>query len=1052
MYRQASASEEKEVLMTNRSKRRQTMLVLLMLAVIFSFMPVVGNTVHAASKNQNKAVKAPGSLKIKKDNKKRTVSVSWKTEKKSDKVQIQIRKGSARYRTVKTTSLKKTVLKNFQYNINYRLRLRAVRVNKHTRKYSRYAMYKSTIRFSKKEVSGGEKTNTTTNPESPALSGSAQNQSGEGVSGGDSSENAEGQGSTSGSASQTPSETEVSADVLKNEQTKLLDLGFSQYVIFSFQRGYSLNNTRIFIDGTDITDAATPVTDDGSIAKWEITSLNPGEITAASKEAPDKKESVKLSDNKNPKKPVVRKHTSADYMIAHGPVSAFDYYLTNYDDNGNSRVEPSKTTFGADDAVPADNIKYFVSEAELKNDGTGKIVILFNYGTEKEKNWFNGIAETGSLALVEGSENKTTLNDHLEYSKSTEDHYGKMTGAITIKLPQSNFKTNGRYLIRVKSSGSQTCLASVNLVNEEVPGIKISENGSIESGRNIHFHISNMVTGLKDPIERVTLTNPKGESEELENISDYFLYGNSGLFVLYNDVNAKDGTNHTEYSGKYTLTIEAAGFKTIRKSFEVTGGKYSGGKRAASRYKVDAVTRATSIGGGSSSGSSSGSSGTSVSADLKFDTDLLVNALIMDKISRNKAAKAIADRWLTQIIADYACTADGQKFADWTDYYDAVQSAKEEGRYLSYADYLASGKAKLSDARPSKVKSVLEDNLLGDIDESYIGLRAPELFISGNVKEGQDAVFTCKDTDYLKAVVSLYEKGNYYSLNEDKYSVNPGKGTLTIRASVLSLDSDKNMKDNVFTIKAKGYKDQDVHVTCEKVLENVALTLQNTDIKSGEDAVISIEGSDGDFLKYLTGVTLIKNGKEKNLYTSSAGGTSGNDWYEISKDRKTLMIKGGAFKEAGEYKLVLKASHYENQAVTFTVHEKPDADNAQEAPEVKSAEKVGTLIGTPYILVNFNGDSSDAAEYLKHLTSVEVGGISYSRGLLGISDNQYRTDNDPVYGGLDSMLKLSANGFSGDQDTEVVLRADGYKTLHFMVGKNGNLINSKSLNALSSGV
>ncbi|MFC2662062.1 MAG: hypothetical protein ACFNYI_02820, partial [Eubacterium sp.] len=886
--------------MAETSRHRQILTVLLMLAVICSMMPAAGITAHATKKKQKITVKEPQKLKIKKNDNKLTVSASWTTQKKSDRVQIQLKSGNGKYKTVKTTSKKSAVLKGFKTRTNYRLRLRAVRTvktsaKKKTLQYSKYNTYKKVIRF-EENGSSGTKDNSSTDPNSPSKpdngdtsGGTSGGSSSSGTSGSSSSTGTSGNSGTSGGTSETPSgNTDVQqADILNNEKTRLQDLGFAQYVVITFQSGYNLNNTKIIVDGTDVTDAVTPVTDDGSMVKWEITSLNPAEITAVSKDDPNKKESVKLSDNKHPEKPVVRKHTSADYMIAHGPVSTFDYYLTNYDDNGNIRVEPSKTTFGADNAAPADTVKYYVSEAELKNDGTGKIVILFNYSTEKEKAWFDGIAETGSLALVENNENKTTLNNHLVYSKSTEDHYGKTVGAVTIKLPQDNFTTNGRYLIRVKSTGGQTCLASVNLVNETVPTIKLSENGAIESGQNIHFQIKNMVTGIKDPVERVTLTNPKGETEELTNINDYFFYGNSGLFVLYNDVNAKNGTNHTEYSGTYKLTIEAAGFKTITKSFEVIGGKYAGGKRAASRYKVDAVTRATSIGGGSSSGSGSGSSGTSVSADLKFDGDLLVNALIMDKNSTNKAAKAIADRWLTDVIADYACTADGQKFADWTDYYDAVQSAKADGKYLSYADYLSSGKAKLSDNRPSKVKAVLEDNLLGDIDETYIGLKAPELSISGNVKEGEDAVFNCSDKEYLKAISSVHEEGNYYPLSSDKYSVDPEKGTLTIKASALSLDSVKNVKDNVFTVKAAGYKDQTLHVTYEKTLEEVTLSLNNEDMKAGDDAVISVNNSNGDFLKNLSAVTLVNNGTEKSLYTKSAGGTSGNDWYETGDDYKT---------------------------------------------------------------------------------------------------------------------------------------------------------------------
>lgn len=1021
--------------MANTSKHGKALLVLLMLLIVCSFMPTLTFTAQAASKNMNQAVKAPDKLRVKKNNQNLTVSASWKTEKKSDRVQIQMKKGRGGYRTVRTTHLKKAVINNFKYNINYRLRFRTVRKKKGRNHYSKYVVCRNVIRFSK-QSSGVNEIDTPTNTDRPLSPGDGQNHNGS-ASGNASSGSAGGQqSSTHGSSSaQDSSKAAESADILNEEKTKLMDLGFSQYAVFSFRNGFNLNNAKVYVDGVDITDAATPVTDDGSVAKWEITSLNPAEVTAASKKDPAMRESVKLSDNKNPEKPVVRKHTGADYMIAHCPISVFDYYLTNYDDNGSIRVEPSKTTFGSDNAAPAETVKYFVSEAEWKKDGTGKIVILFNYSTEREKKWFDGIPETGALALVENNENKTPLNDHLAYSKSTEDHYGKKAGAITIKLPQSNFSTNGRYLIRIKSSGHQTCLASVNLVNEETPSIKISENGPIESGQNIHFHISDMVTGLKDPVERVTLTNPKGESKELEKINDYFLYGNTGLFVLFNDVDAENGRNYTEYSGKYTLTIEAAGFKTIKKSFEVTGGKkYVVRKKNDSRNKVDAVTGATSIGGGSTDGSSGASSGSSVSADLKFNADLLVNALIMDRISQNKTAKAIADRWLTQVIADYACTADGQKFADWADYYDAVQEAKEEGRYLSYTDYLRSEKPSLSENRPSKVKAVLEDNLLGDIDETYIGRKTPELSISGNVKEGQDAVFTCDDKEYLKAISSVHEKGNYYSLKKDQYSVDPEKGTFTIKASALSLDSVKNVKDNAFTVKAKGYKDQNVLVSYEKSLEEVSLTLKNEKMKVGDNAVISAGNSSGDFLKNLTSVKIVHNGSEKSVYTRTAGGTAGNDWYEISDDYRTLTIQGGAFKTEGTYTLKLKASHYDEQQVTIQVEEKEDAPNVAEAPAVKSVKKSGSSM-----IIKFGGTEEAAASYLDKLTSVKVGNMQYQKGLLGAGNGQYMAVSDPVQGGKDCMLKLASSGFSTDSDTKVTLKADGYKTQIFVVDQDGNL-------------
>ncbi|MFC2662056.1 MAG: hemoblobin-interacting domain-containing protein [Eubacterium sp.] len=101
---------------------------------------------------------------------------------------------------------------------------------------------------------------------------------------------------------------------------------------------------------------------------------------------------------------------------------------------------------------------------------------------------------------------------------------------------------------------------------------------------------------------------------------------------------------------------------------------------------------------------------------------------------------------------------------------------------------------------------------------------------------------------------------------------------------------------------------------------------------------------------------------------------------------------------------------------------------------MKSAKKSGSSI-----IVKFDGEDAAAETYLNKLTSVKVGDAQYQKGLLGVNDGQYMADNDPVYGGKRSMLKLSASGFSADEDTTVELKADGYKTLTFVIDKNGNL-------------
>ena len=51
-------------------------------------------------------------------------------------------------------------------------------------------------------------------------------------------------------------------------QTKLVDLGWSQYVTVAFAKGYTLDNCTLTVDGVDVTKAFTKVDSEGTIAKW----------------------------------------------------------------------------------------------------------------------------------------------------------------------------------------------------------------------------------------------------------------------------------------------------------------------------------------------------------------------------------------------------------------------------------------------------------------------------------------------------------------------------------------------------------------------------------------------------------------------------------------------------------------------------------------------------------------------------------------------------------------------------------------------------------------
>lgn len=110
-------------------------------------------------------------------------------------------------------------------------------------------------------------------------------------------------------------------------------------------------------------------------------------------------------------------YTGSNYLpekiLAHGPVALWDYYLTNYADDGSVRYSPSKTTFALGKKAAAHPA--YSPDAELSEDGKATVTIMFNYNTDEEKEWFDGI---NRLQLVEYNENKNTINSNLVFDRA----------------------------------------------------------------------------------------------------------------------------------------------------------------------------------------------------------------------------------------------------------------------------------------------------------------------------------------------------------------------------------------------------------------------------------------------------------------------------------------------------------------------------------------------------------------------------------------------------------------------------------------------------------
>lgn len=810
------------------------------------------------------------------------------------------------------------------------------------------------------------------------------------------------------------SEETPAAAIINAETTKLVDLGWSQYVTVQFTKGHTLKNTTLTIDGTDVTNACTPVTDDGSIVKWEITDLNPAQLVATSA---GESQTDTLSNNASPKKPEVVTDSAPDYMIAHGAVAVWDYHLTNYDKDGNVRIEPSKTTFNISGETASDVPAFYSADAELSAQGSGSVTIKFAQKTDADKAWFAAVPQNGALKLVAYNENQNVLNDSLNYTKNS-------NGTLTIALGQTNFTSNGRYYVSVRSSGHDTALVPIHVVNEKEPSLELSGSGTIVSGKNVSFKINDMTFGVTNPTYAAELTRPDGTTVSLEMITDWYQIGDS-LF-LYNDTN-----NNIPYNGSYTLTVHSNGFKDMRITFTVTDGQAAPktASRSARSLNVDAVSRATST-GGTGGGSSEGGSVT-MSADLKFDADLLINAKLLVNLGiANDDAEAINDRWEYEMSGWDSVWSDSEdKGYKWSDYITAVSDARTQGEYLTFAEY-AGGAEWDSNGAPYAIKSVLEDNLLGETqyNGSWVGQTAPGLtLVDSNgqpvdaVVEGNDIILK-GDAEYLKKVKSL--NVNNWSLDLPKSDYTIDGDTLTIKKDALGLE---NPGSNKIVLYADGYRANYLNVTMSKNLETGLSLVVPDNINRGDNLRIEVTGSTGDFGKHLTTVTLQKpDGSTTSIYPYGVGSYD-DDYYQFSNNNVVTIVDkdGSVFDQDGKYTVTLDARYYNSLSATFNV-----SGEAKTAPQATDAEKSGENY-----VIHF-GDSA-TSDWKNAITSITVNGKPYSEkdAISALNKNGYCWDN--TYGTLD--LTLQGHSFTQEENT-IVIKATGYADTTIKVTNEGSLV------------
>ena len=793
------------------------------------------------------------------------------------------------------------------------------------------------------------------------------------------------------------------------------------YLALSFKDGFTLGGTTVTVDGADVTKAVSKVTDDGAVAKIPLVA-KPGSVTLTSG---GRTQTISLG-TAQANAVYTGEDYLPDYFIKHGPLAMWDYYLTNYDDAGSVRVLPAKTTFGTS-AVRSEHPSYS-EPLVLDEKGEGSVVIMFNYNTPEEKAWFDSIASydaslsEGAVQLVAYDQYKNTWNRNLKFETGTMEHNGRTVATLTIPFGQSNFSSNGRYYVRVTSANAQgvksSTLASIHVQNYATPELKVKETP--QSGVNLHFAVSNLVYGIVDPIEKVTLTDPTGETKTLEKIKDYYLISQD-LFVLYNDVSATDGRNNLPYKGDYTLTIEANGFRKFSKSFTVAEGKEPA-KQTAVTY--DAISRAT--GSTSSGGSSSDSSGGyAISTDFLFDSDLVANANVLDKLNKSTAdSTVVLEYWkYSASTLDSAFNKGDTKYFSGTDYTDYVSTDRNGKLWKSYADFRSSHEASVFP--PHATKAVLEDGLLGDIQDSAVSGKLD--YIAPTVSEneqGSDVGLTfANGADYLGKISALYLNGDWREMDEKYYS---------IEGNVITLSKDLlHVGENALKIVSAGYKTQTVTFTYSKVNEE-SLSLSEEVNKDAQTVTLTVNGSNGDFLKNLKSVKL----GDDAVYGQ---GVEGSDavYYVLGADNKTISLYNV---KPGTYTVKIAAEYYDDALTKEFTMGGEVAVKAVPEMNVTSSEKDGVFtVSIQGVKDEANNTTTDKqiSEWKSKVQTISVQGTKYDKiaDFSFTAPSKTSTNYEFKIGSYsDTQLVLGGGAFQ-DGDNTVTISAEGYADKEITVTK-----------------
>ena len=637
--------------------------------------------------------------------------------------------------------------------------------------------------------------------------------------------------------------------VLEREHSGLFNLGFDKYIVLSFKEGRP-KDYKVEVDGTDITEALTPIDTAGKLWKWESTVVSPKNLTISKKDGGEEKEILSLNAGEAQEAPARSFESSGDLsLVIKGKVTKEELNYPSVQ-AGRERTKESRTTFDLSEqeekGIP---ITYYFKAfpVDYKGENNGKPIkyeILAE--TEEQKKWFEKIDSISSLSEggIYSSGNK---NASLKFTKEAVQmtKHGEL-GVITIPAGQENLKSKGWYQVKIHSSyDDSTITIPLELVSQDKLVLQQApESSTPKPGETIRFMAEAPgrmdLSEFGEPSSKLVLKKPDGSSQILEYLKDFYYY--DGALLLYGKSKDEEGSLLTDKAGQYVLTVKLNGYGKIKQRFEVFDGEAKeeqDEKEEKARQKdgekdrgsFDAISHATSREVHTKKKpnlSDLPKLGEGEDKYLAVSYDLLSNALLLRELGiSNPDANLVAARFLRSRGDKYFLPEGGNQFYDFTGYF----AAYKEKTAKSIASYSPSEYLKTAEAirkAPTSLYRVLEDGSLSkELRTEYLTGVKPPKFTVGVAKPGEDIVLKpeedivleTEDREYLKeGEIKLYlEKQSYNNkIRPDFIEITEEEGKIVISPKAFK---GKAEGKHTLILVRKGYQTLELPLTFEEAVE-----------------------------------------------------------------------------------------------------------------------------------------------------------------------------------------------------------------------------------------